>query len=422
MLWYLKSKIFIESVINLSVCEADLFIDGQLQKRPGGDKLGAVYQILDENTPRMFSSLKRMLLDYLQPSAVQLVGNLNDCLRRCFDRSRSTVCRATSSSSMPSLVPTILRASQSSNDSSDLDSPRLPVRISPSSNVQPAAEVALDSVPSARPNSIRPMTSVVCLIEYTASVQRSWHWLKPSIVPHSLAMRSDLASRVLGVASANNCRDYIFCPTAVLPDARSGSVISFPKVLLQLTDSKGQKLDSRELDNFKIDLSAPPSSASKGSVFRNTGYSIRVRQYFLQIEAAVIAAADNCWWYMNDSGRLHFLFFAAYFYMHFTLHFSRSCLLPYSPDFSQKMEDQWHSFQRDGASAVFMLNTLPGLRWEINFLHMVQRNVDVRHRLLSSRLCRSPCGADGQLPPHRAPRRGHPNQAETATCSHLDRS
>ena len=320
MLWYLKSKIFIESVINLSVCEADLFIDGQLQKRPGGHKLGAVYQILDENTPRMFSSLKRMLLDYLQPSAVQLVGNLNDCLRRCFDRSRSTVCRATSSSSMPSLMPTILRSSQSSNDSSDSDSPRLPMRISPSSNVQPAAELALDSVPSARPNSIRPTTSVVCLIEYTASVQRSWHWLKPSIVPHSLAMRSDLASRVLGVASANNCRDYIFCPTAVLPDARSGSVISFPKVLLQLTDSKGQKLDSRELDNFKIDLSAPPSSASKGSVFRNTGYSIRVRQYFLQIEAAVIAAADKCWWYMNDGGRLHFLFFQRIFICisHFT--------------------------------------------------------------------------------------------------------
>ncbi len=315
MLWYLKSKIFIESVINLNVCEADLFIDGQLQTRRGAPKLGAVYQILDENTPRMFSSLKRMLLDYLQPSAVQLVGNLNDCLRRCFDRSRSTVCRVTSSTSIPSLVPTILRSSQSGNDSSDAesDSPRLPMRISPSSNVQPAAEVTLDSVPSARPNSIRLTTSVVCLIEYTASVQRSWHWLKPSIVPHSLTMRSDLVSRVLGVANANNCRDYIFCPTAVLPDARSGSVISFPKVLLQLTDSKGQQLDSRELDNFKIDLSAPPSSAFKGSVFRNTGYSIRVRQYFLQIEAAVLAAADEFWWYMNDSGRLCCLYFCSVF-------------------------------------------------------------------------------------------------------------
>jgi hypothetical protein len=318
MLWYLKSKIFIESVINLNVCEADLFIDGQLQKRRSGHKLGAVYQILDENTPRMFSSLKRMLLDYLQPSAVQLVGNLNDCLRRCFDRSRSTVCRLTSSSSMPSLVPTILRSSQSGNGSSDSepDSPRLPMRISPSSNVQPAAEVALDSVPSAGPNSIRLTTSVVCLIEYTASVQRSWHWLKPSIVPHSLAMRSDLVSRtgVLGVANANNCRDYIFCPTAVLPDARSGSVVSFPKVLLQLTDSKGQQLDSRELDNLKIDLSAAPSSAFKGSVFRNTGYSIRVRQYFLQIEAAVLAAADAFWWYMNDSGRLRFFYFRSVFF------------------------------------------------------------------------------------------------------------
>jgi hypothetical protein len=42
-----------------------------------------------------------------------------------------------------------------------------------------------------------------------------------------------------------------------------------------------------------------------------------------------------------------------------------------------------------------MLQTLPGLRWEINFLHMVQRNVDVRHLLRSSRLCRSPTEQTG---------------------------
>lgn len=104
--------------------------------------------------------------------------------------------------------------------------------------------------------------------------------------------------------------------------------------------------------------------------------------------------------------------------VHFTPYFSCSCLLPYSPDLNRILEHQWCSFQRDGANAVFMLQTLPGLSWEINFLHMVQRNVEVSHCMLFSRLCRLPYRADGQLPPHCACWQRYLEQAESATCSH----
>jgi hypothetical protein len=38
----------------------------------------------------------------------------------------------------------------------------------------------------------------------------------------------------------------------------------------------------------------------KVSVFRDVGYSIRVRQHLLQVD---IRAPHELWWYMSDNGR-----------------------------------------------------------------------------------------------------------------------
>jgi hypothetical protein len=335
MYWYIKSKVFIESVINLSVCEADEFIDALVQRELKGNRSETIYQILDEETPMTFSSLQRMLLDYLQPSAVQLLGNLNHCIRRCFHSSGSHV-----AAPPPTLVPTILRSSQSLNDSDDDSSPRLASKtkkplasfndpqttakeIAPhvvSSSECPAiplcadedqAVAALNISNSCREPQItsvcavEPQTASLCVVEYSAAIQR--RWLAPSIIPHCLRLPNGLVSHVSGVAKSNDCHEYMFYPVVLLPDSRDDPIVSFSKARMTLTDSKGKQLDSRELDCCKMDLGWSTAQKSsnfiKNQVFRCTGHSIKVRQYFLQIERSMLADTYVLWWYMHDSGR-----------------------------------------------------------------------------------------------------------------------
>jgi hypothetical protein len=329
MYWYLRSKIFIESVINLSVCEADAFIDTQVQRELDGDRSETIYQICDEQAPMTFSSLKRMLLDYLQPSAVQLLGNLNECIRRCFESFNGNAVE-----SFPTLEPTILRSSQSFDDSDDDSSPRLARKMKPiASSKQSEAtttEIVFDTMSTSECPAVSPFvvpshdgvdmivavrdisssfsdpkTTALCVVEYSASVQR--RWLAPSITPHCLKLNGGILSHVSGIVKSNDCHEYIFCPSVMLPDMRNGAVVSFSKVPLLLTDSKGKQLDARELDCFKMDLSSSTarrnSNLIKNQVFRNTGYSIKVRQYFLEIESSMLADTYVLWWYMDDSGR-----------------------------------------------------------------------------------------------------------------------
>jgi hypothetical protein len=69
-------------------------------------------------------------------------------------------------------------------------------------------------------------------------------------------------------------------------------------------------LDARVLDGFRMDSSQLLSSnAIKGSVFRMQGYSIRVRQFFLQVKADALDATDVQWMYLSDDGRLQPLTF-----------------------------------------------------------------------------------------------------------------
>lgn len=330
MLWYLKSKIFLEAVINLSVGEADKFIDKVINARHEGDSARPIYQIVDEHTPITFTSLERLMLDFLQPTSVQLLGNFNECLRKYFISSNTTA-----AASVTSFPPTILRNSQSAYDSDDDGSPRLARRLSkdtpPATTAATAvASVDLESLDDSSPSSASPevplpeeadttfaaqpvrssggdvAATALCLIEYIAVVERSF-W-KPSIVPQCLRTLSDITSDVTGILKVGNCNEYIFCPMIVLPVSRSGSEVSFPKVAIHLSDAKGKSLDVRELEQYNLvltDLATPlkPSSAIKGSVFRNAGYSVRVRQYFLQIACDAVAGADVLWWYMNDDGR-----------------------------------------------------------------------------------------------------------------------
>ena len=69
-------------------------------------------------------------------------------------------------------------------------------------------------------------------------------------------------------------------------------------------------MDARVLDGFRMDSSQLLSSnAIKGSVFRMQGYSIRVRQFFLQVKADALDATDVQWMYLSDDGRLQPLTF-----------------------------------------------------------------------------------------------------------------
>jgi hypothetical protein len=331
MVWYLKSRVFLEAVINLSVGESDKFIDKVIKALHEGDPTRPIYQIVDEHTPRAFRSLERLMLDFLQPTSVQLLGSLNECLRKYFYSSNTTA-----AASVTSFPPTILRNSQSAYDSSDDGSPRLARRLPhdtlPATTSTPAvAAVDVESLDGSSPSSASPevpfpeeaddistaqpvpssgggvAATALCLIEYIAVVERSW-W-KPSIVPQSLRTFGNTTSDVLGILKVGNCNEYIFCPIIVLPVSLSGSEVSFPKVAIHLSDAKGKTLDVRELDQHNLILkdfatTPKPSSAIKGSVFRNAGYSVRVRQYFLQIACDTSAGVDVLWWYMNDDGRL----------------------------------------------------------------------------------------------------------------------
>jgi hypothetical protein len=52
-------------------------------------------------------------------------------------------------------------------------------------------------------------------------------------------------------------------------------------------------------------------------------------------------------------------------------------ILPYHSEYSQKLELEWGRFRSGGASEAFMLQELPGRKWRINFLQMIQQNTDV---------------------------------------------
>jgi hypothetical protein len=331
MLWYLKSKIFIESVAGY-VCEADKFIGHQIETQKADNRSRTTYHIVDEHTTTEFSSFKRLMLDHLQPSGLQLLGNLNECLKRCF---------YTSSTTLEVLARTVLRNSQSSYDSSEEDSPRMAPRvananISPAGTGQAAPAVHVDvlnqslSTPASQvlisvqadSSSIVAAQDVLsscgivsstalCLLHYTVVVcQQSWWSRKPSMIPHCLRLYNGSVSDVLRILQVDQCREYTFFPALVLSVSRVGSEVSFPKVPIELTDRKGEILDARELDNYNVNLmnfSMPSSSilnksTRKGSVFRNSGFSIRVWQYFLQVTFDALADAGQ-WWYMSDSGR-----------------------------------------------------------------------------------------------------------------------
>jgi hypothetical protein len=338
MSWYLKSRIFLESVINLSVCEADKFIDHEIETLVQGNRSTTIFQILDEQASKTFSSFERLMLDFLQPSSVQLLANLNECLRKYFESSNATVAALaeaeTASCALEQL--TVLRSSQSSYDSVEDDSPRMAPRmaVTPRGSINETASavdaeimnhalsfsaspqlplcIPMDSGVAARdvPNSVSNIQSTaLSLILYTAVVCHR-NWWKPSIVPHRLTIQRDSVSDVLAILRVDQGHEYLFCPQIVLPVMRSGSEVSFPKVCLQLTDPKGKELDARELDKHNMFLtksSMPGSSAVvkpsfKNSAFRNAGYSIRVLQYFLEVEYD--ALAQGClWWYMSDTGR-----------------------------------------------------------------------------------------------------------------------
>ena len=337
MYWYLKSKIFIESVINLSICEADAFIDKQFQPELEGNRSETMYQIFDEQAPISFSSLQRMLLDYLQPSAVQLLGSFNECIRRCFNSSSCHVAASLPNLESTILIePTILRASQIDSDEDDDNaSLGLAKRLTATaldnfteatatktvqsvlstsectSSTQAANPSHADvhefvAVQDVRSSCNHPETTALCVIEYSAVMQR--RWLVPSIVPNCLKLHGDLVSHVSGILKADAYHEYVFLPTVVLPDSASVSIVSFPKIAMRLTDAKGKQLDARELDSFTMNLLNSPtdqksSNLIKSNVFRNSGYSIRVRQYFLQIESRLLADTYVLWWYMDDSGR-----------------------------------------------------------------------------------------------------------------------
>ena len=346
MFWYLKSRIFFESVYHFDeLCQADMFIDKHLQETSAGDRSPHFYQIFDEETPKTFSSLKRLLLDYLQPSALQLLVSMNDCLRRFFDLSRTASASASSGDRRSRIEPTILRASQSSDIDPD-DSPRLARRVSThtnsseavSSSEASAAEVldapapVLNCEGSASAQDAPPVQAdsdavaaaqaalsssnecpsalqsrIVCIIEYKAVVeQHRWTFsLRPSLVPYRWCAHDRIKSHVIGVIKADGCQEYVFSPVTVLPFSRLDSVFTFRSVPMRLEDAKGNTLDTRVLESIKMDTSQPSSSAAiKGSVFRMQGYSIRVRQYFLQLEADALDAANAVWLYLNDAGRL----------------------------------------------------------------------------------------------------------------------
>ncbi len=425
MHWYLRSKIFIESVINLSVCEADLFINSQVQRELGDHRSNTIYQAFDEQTPMTFSSLERMLLDYLQPSAVQLLGNLHECIRRCFDSSGSHV--ATSS---PNIQPTILRFSQSYDDSDDEASPRLARKMRPASNgsnqtcttvpnvlstpecpsFPPVATPShadaseLVAVPNTLVSCSEPDTTALCVVEYIASVQR--RWLAPSIVPYCMKFHNGLASHVSGIVKSNGLYEYVFCPCVILPDTCSDSMIFFPKASMLLTDCKGKRLDARELDCFKMDPRSSnarkTSNLIKNQVYRNTGYSIKVRQYFLQIDSSILADTYVLWWYTDDSGRS----FCSIFSLTKSCCYHAHCcfyrrLLPYTSEHSQKLELEWGRFVSAGTNEMFMLQDVPGEKCQINFLQMSQQNTDVSIFALVFRLLLSFIhSADRKLPIH----------------------
>jgi hypothetical protein len=353
MLWYLKSKIFIESVVG-HVCEADKFILHQIETPVVGNRSRTIYQVVDEYQPKAFSSFKSLMLEFLQPSSFQLLANLNECLRRCFDPSNTTLNR---------LARTVLRDSQSSYDSSEEDSPRMAPRVartefSPASTSQaaPAVEVDLNhtlSTPafpqvlhSAQAHSSATLaaqdvlssccnvsSTALCLLHYTAvACQQSWWSRKPSMVPHCLRLRNGLenfSSDVQRILQVDHCYEYIFFPALVLPISCAGSEVSFPKVSMELTDRTGKVLDARELDNHNVNVmnfnmtssSAANKSSRKGSVFRNSGYSIRVWQYFFQVTFDALAHAGQ-WWYLSDSGRFAASAFLFSFCAILTLSFS----------------------------------------------------------------------------------------------------
>ena len=54
-------------------------------------------------------------------------------------------------------------------------------------------------------------------------------------------------------------------------------------------------------------------------------------------------------------------------------------ILPYHSEYSQKLELEWGRFRNAGAGAseAFILQEMPGRRWRINFLQMIQQNTDV---------------------------------------------
>lgn len=51
--------------------------------------------------------------------------------------------------------------------------------------------------------------------------------------------------------------------------------------------------------------------------------------------------------------------------------------MPYISEYSQRLELEWGRFVNAGTNAIFMLQELPGKKWQINFLQMVQRNIEV---------------------------------------------
>ena len=57
--------------------------------------------------------------------------------------------------------------------------------------------------------------------------------------------------------------------------------------------------------------------------------------------------------------------------------FFHSRLTPYSPQHVQALELEWGKFCSGGEQASFVMEGAPGVQWEINFLHMSQRNTHV---------------------------------------------
>ncbi len=87
-LWFLKSRICLELVSKLSPGElgqADMFIAEEGERQFAVCKTGSIYQVMiEEATYETYASLKRMMLDHLQPTSIQLLTSLVGCLYRCF--------------------------------------------------------------------------------------------------------------------------------------------------------------------------------------------------------------------------------------------------------------------------------------------------------------------------------------------------